>query len=159
MNCSLELALAVIVSQNILLHLFVLVNDEVLHFTSKSLQLINEARILDSTQITLLIITVIWLFYCLRSNQGLPFMQHHAGDFLMARPCREARIDDWWFLLQLWTTLQRQGVLMCAAFHWGECDLAAGVALEDKRRLIRFACYLLGTLVELFRPCQVIYAS
>ena len=47
-NGGLDLALAAIVSQNILLHLLVLVNDEVLHFASESLQLINEARILGT---------------------------------------------------------------------------------------------------------------
>ena len=49
MDSGLDLALAIIVSQNILLHLLVLVNDKVLHFASKPLQLINEVRILGST--------------------------------------------------------------------------------------------------------------
>ena len=159
MNCGLDLALAIIVSQNILLHLLVLVHNEVLHFTSKSLELIYEARIFGATHVTLLIIFIIWLVCRLRSNQGLPFLKHHAGYFMTSGPCREARIDNWWFLSQLRAALQRQGVLMCAAFHWRECNLAARVALEDKRRLVHVACHFWGTLVELFRPCQVIYTS
>ena len=59
MNCGLDLALAIIVSQNILLHLLVLVHNEVLHFTSKSLELIYEARIFGATHVTLLIIFII----------------------------------------------------------------------------------------------------